>query len=400
MGVYVRALVLGSSALVKKARGRLLRCADKVGLALAQQLGKAKPSEQAPLSDVLAEAAPKDAVNAIVPLLDVGSAERRRPLRVALAKASRRARAQTEVRRLLIDTSVPPLAALDLLRALGPRAPDFAPESARAFERFARVGDFRTRYLLLEPAAALAPKLPAARTYLGRAISADADPNIRAQAARLVPQPAPFRTELLRALEDSSVRVREAAVVSLRSDGNFAKQALLQRLSEDPWPLVRSATAETMARLAPDPEVDRALCEAVDDESPSVRAPVMRAVGARAVTSCAEPIRAAVEDQEQAPDVRIAAVEALGLMCDSASLDLLTSYARRAADQMLVSGMREMAFEAIEALGRIHPPDLALRLAPLRVAKVPPAVRGAADRALASPIQCGRARRAAPVPAS
>ena len=101
-------------------------------------------------------------------------------------------------------------------------------------------------------------------------------------------------------------------------------------------------------------------------------------------------IRERLDDEEEAVIVRASAAAALGLMCDAGSLDVLTRQALQLKDPMLSSDLRSIAPIALASLSRIHPPDLAQRLAPLRGKEVPEMARRAAEAALATPGGCGR----------
>jgi hypothetical protein len=74
-------------------------------------------------------------------------------------------------------------------------------------------------------------------------------------------------------------------------------------------------------------------------------------------------------------------------VCDAGAVDMLTRFARAAAAP---AGDAEVQIgaAAIEALGLLHPPDLAQRLAPFRDKNVPPQARLLAARALARPSVC------------
>src|SRR5690606_13631082 len=94
-----------------------------------------------------------------------------------------------------------------------------------------------------------------ARAFVARALTHDDHPAVRTQAARAIGEllsgtarkpggPLPFESELLAALSDENVRVREGAartlglLVSQRAQGRL--HALLEN---DPWPLVRATAA-------------------------------------------------------------------------------------------------------------------------------------------------------------
>jgi len=281
---------------------------------------------------------------------------------------------------------------VDLLRALGDRVTQVQPEAGRALARLATPkASFRTRYLLLGPAAALAGTDAGARAILARAMTTDPSGHVRAEAAHRVPNVKEFQGELVRALSDSEVRVREAALITLqRPSGSFASRTVAKLLVDDRWPLVRSAAAVALSHHAADPSVDAALEEALDDASREVRAPVVLALGERRAIAHAASVRERLEDRDEDIGVRTNAAIALGLMCDSASLDVLTEQAERLRDPGASAEARALAPVALGALGRIHPPDLRRRLGPLLDEKAPPLARRAALATLREPGACGR----------
>ena len=390
--VYVKALLSPHRAHRLHARERLRRCGEVAADLLVQELARGNPRAQPLIAGELSLIDPARAVRSIVPLLTVDDASRRSLLRVALARASRAQEAEPEVRRLLADGSVPARATLDLMRALGDRLPRFQPQASQAFARLARAdANFRTRYLLLEPAAQLAPKDRAAADYLQRALAADPSHHIRAGAARAIAYPDQFQAEFLKALDDPQVRVREAAVEALGSGrGVFAAPAVVERLEDDDWPLVRAAAARTLGALGPRARVDEALADALGDSSPFVRAPVLQALGQRGARQHAEAVRERLDDRDEPLEVRVAAASALAAMCDQGAADLLTKYATRLADGSLPSDGRMLGSASLAALGKLHPPDLNERLRPLFGEGVATVVQQAARAALALPSQCGR----------
>jgi HEAT repeat protein len=136
--------------------------------------------------------------------------------------------------------------------------------------------------------------------------------------------------------------------------------------------------------------VDAALEESLDDASREVRAPAVLALGERRAIAHADAVRARLEDGDEDIGVRTNAAIALGLMCDSASLDVLTDQARRLRDPGASPEARALAPVALGALGRIHPPDLQRRLGPLLDEGAPPLARRAALATLREPGGCGR----------
>jgi hypothetical protein len=393
--VYLKALLSPYRAQRIHARDRIRRCGAQSADALVAALAQGPPRARPLLAGELALAAPDRAVPVIVPLLSRGSREYRRLLRVALGHATLSRRAHQPVRRALADPATGEAATLELLRALRGRLAAYLPESAQALTRLSSpTASFRTRYLVLEAAAELAKNDRGARALLRRALIADRDGRVRAQAARVVPDARLFQSDILRALEDTEVRVREAAAMTLRgagSAGSFAGSVLARRLRADDWPLVRAAAAAALGQLGQSSELDSVLGGALEDESPFVRAPAVTALGVRRAHRCAKALRDLLENEKEAVEVRIAAADALGQMCDRESLDILTKFARRLESPFLTGDLREIAPVALGALARIHPPDLKSRLTPLLAAGAPPLARRAAQSALVSPSECGRA---------
>jgi HEAT repeat protein len=246
---------------------------------------------------------------------------------------------------------------------------------------------------LLEPAAELAKKDTAARSFVARTLTSDPNRYLRLGAARAITDPKLFAAELQTGLRDREVRVREAVVDTLgQTRSDFAAAGLVERLQEDKWPLVRSRAAEAMARLGRDPNLDAALAEALEpDESPAVRAPAIQSLGARGATQHLEVIREHFEDDEEAAQVRREAARTLGILCDYESLDSLTDYALKLENPMLEPDKRSVAFAALRALGRLGSADLAERLEPiLDPRRAPVAAVQAAREALASTPACRR----------
>jgi HEAT repeat protein len=387
--VYVSALTLGAPGQRHHARTRLERCGEVAGEPLEAALRKGSSKQLALLADELALAAPAKAWRVLLPFFGSRPASERRALRKALAHAASSPSARPAIVAALNDTALPEAVSLDLLRALGPRLTEYAPESERAFLRLARPeASFRTKFLLTEPASGLMPSSTAARDFLARALRWDARPEIRAQAARVMTDPTKFQTELEAALADPAVRVREAAVGSLGGPkGAFAYPGVVRRLAEDPWPLVRRAAAEALGSQPPNPQVDQALIKALEDSSPNVRMATAQALGERRATVAGPSLSDRLADRNEVMSVRQAAARALGRACANTAADDLTRYARMLVDPTAGED-RVLAPTALGALGRLHPPDLERRLAPLLAPGAPVAIRSAARATLNRPRHC------------
>jgi HEAT repeat protein len=389
--VYLRALLGPHRAQRIHARDRIRRCGPEAADQVLAAMGKAKPGAVLVLANELALIAPERAVGAVVARLDTPNVVMRRELRIALARAASTRRAAPAVREALSSVRSE-VAGVDLLRALGPALTAFMPEAGVAFGRLATPqASFRTRYLLLEPASELEQRDHGARAFLRRSLALDPSPHVRARAASMVARADTFRDELLRAAEDKEVRVRHAVVETFgERRADFAAQSLGRRLASDDWPLVRAAAADALGALRKDPSIDKTLGQALGDDSQHVRAEVIGALGARGAGSFAPQIRERLEDDEETASVRAAAAGALGRLCDTASVELLTGYAKKLNDPLLDPELRPIAALSLEALAHIHPPDLAERLAPLRTAGATPLARRAAEAALREPGSCGR----------
>jgi HEAT repeat protein len=257
--------------------------------------------------------------------------------------------------------------------------------------------NFRTRYLLVSPAAELAATDAPASDFLRRALTTEERPEIRAQAARSVRAGNAFVNELSAATTDEAVRVREAAVLALGSArADAARDRLVQRLKDDDWPLVRAASARALSGLSPSQPGDGALTDALSDASADVRRAALASLGTHQVTASASRVEDRLNDDEELPSVRATAAVVLGAICDGAAADVLTEHARRLVDPGADDSARMIARSALSGLAVLKPPDLASRLAPLRGPKAPAVVRKAAEEALAAPGHCGPKKTEAP----
>jgi HEAT repeat protein len=242
---------------------------------------------------------------------------------------------------------------------------------------------------LLGPSALLSATSREADTSFRQSLASDPDPHVRAAALGLVSEPQRYRTELLKALEDPDVRVREASVHALSlPQASFASQALSTRLQKDQWPLVRAAAADALAHYGKDKELDQTLTAALSDDSALVRARSVRALGERRVTAAAGRVRDRLADTDEWPEVRAEAARALGALCDADSADVLTAFAKVLADPMASPDSQLIATGAAMSLGRLAQPDLARQLAPLTGKKAPPQARRVASVALSTRDTC------------
>lgn len=333
---------------------------------------------------------PGRAVEEIVIRLPTLSLDDRRLMLPILARAASAPRAHAAVRSALAR-DLPPDVTTVVLRLAGPDLAPFQPEAGAAFARLsAKDLDFRSRYLLVEPAASLASSDPSAAAFIRSAIERDPDPRVRARAAEKVSDPRHFVPALIVATNDEAVRVREAATRGLGgAEDATAEEVLRVRLLEDTWPIVRVAAADALRESSPGGENDEVLIVAMEDPSRHVRQAAILALGARGARGSAPLIRARVLDAQENADVRSAAAHSLASLCDTASIDALTTLALAAATPGADESSQLVSAAALRALGRLHPADLDARIAPLLAKDTPAMVRSAAQRAQSMPGTCG-----------
>lgn len=375
--LYVRALGGGIEGQILHARDRIQRCAEASAEPLLAATRAAKGADFAVYAGELVTVAPARAVEVLAPRLARSPASERRVLRVLLARAAASPDATDTVRRLLADTTLPEGATLDLLRALGTRVTRFGAEARAAFARLGGAAEFRTRYLLLAPAAALARTEPAAQDLLARALASANEPRLRVRALEVAPREPAYAPAFAAALRDEHVRVREAAARAA-GEGKFANLSaeLSNLLEDDAWPLARRAAASSLGVLPDDAASRTSLLEALEDPAPWVRAAAAESLGLRRSPGAAPKLRDMLDDREEPVEVRRAAALSLGALCDAGSVDLLDKLSRRIADPMSSADDRALGEAALYGLLRIHPADLEQRLAPL--AKAPATARSVA----------------------
>jgi len=376
--VYVTALGSGFDAQRLHARDRLRRCGRASAELLAARLVDAKSAEASALAEELALAAPERAVDAIFERLAKAQGGERRSLRVVLARAAAQPSARTRVSALLNEVNAPPASTLELLRALGPRAPSFMPESGAALGRVTLDPTFRMRYLSLEPAAGLAATDASARALLTGALADPNDARLRVRALEVMPRDAASSTGFVAALADKEVRVREAAAHAL-ADARLSAAApqLAALLASDEWPLARRAAGVALGAMPPEPNGDAALLASLEDTAAMVRAASATALGARRVLRAAPRLRELLADKQQHFEVQRAAAGALAVLCDAESLELLTKSAQKLSDPLASVEERAVGESALHGLARLSPKDLEQRLKPLLASPMAPAAKRA-----------------------
>jgi HEAT repeat protein len=207
------------------------------------------------------------------------------------------------------------------------------------------------------------------------------DRYLRARAAEVSGKVDALRPELVGALADGDPRVRQEALIGLRAGSGPTGSAppIMSLLAHDPWTYVRVAAAETLGESKGGGDVDVALAKATEDEQKTVRGAAVRALVSRRAKSQLPALRSRAFDDKEVIEVRRDAVEGLGILCDTSSLDDLFEIAKKGE-----GGPLQLA--AIVALGAIHPSDLAQRLSAIDQTSL--VVKDAIRRALKTTPEC------------
>jgi HEAT repeat protein len=259
--------------------------------------------------------------------------------------------AVTALGRIGDPASVPPL--IGLLRD-----PELCVEAAGAL---ARIGDRRAYEpllpLLAHERAAVRLAAIAALNSLGdprmpkeiRRLLDDADPHIRESAARIAgyfgyPECAAL---LFDRAGDVDENVRRAAIESLSNFEDESVVSLLLTAMCDPSPKIRAAAVQSLGRLGRAASLPD-LIQALKDVDAWVRYYAVRALGSLRSPESIDPLAAALRE-DQAPQVRIAAAEALGSVGGRRVVSILAPFVE-ARD-------RDIARGALVALGQVGHPD-------------------------------------------
>ena len=306
--------------------------------------------------------------------------------RHAFATAARNAPIQT-LTGMVADPQRDAHTRLELLRAIAPRLPEMTAEATAALDALlVPSADLATRYLALEPLAALAKAGDAhAATRVGAMLAHDPDWPVRARAAELARELPAVQSELVSAVDDKEPRVRQAALEAVAELRVSPAAVLVEKHleSSEPWTFVRVSAARALGAMPAARDLDKMLADALaGDSSARVREAIITALAAHRARAYSDAVTGRLDDTQELTPVRAAAARALGSMCEAKQLDRLTQLARGAADPMASGEDLELGLAAIDALSDIHPADLAGRLAKLRDKSVRDAVRTAAEHAL------------------
>jgi HEAT repeat protein len=385
--VYAR--LLSDPVHAARAERRLRQCGAASAEALVLAYEQSDAGARRALLPLLASAAPAAAIPLFAEALPRTRGRERDDYRDAFSAAARRAESREPVVRLLEDATLPAPASLELLRLLGDDIVRYEPAAGAALARIVQPpAPFALQFLALAPAARLSSRDAAALAFL-RAALRDADPHLRAEAARLAPAIGDITALLISTTQDREVRVRAAAAARLGELGVAgAEAALVQRLTDDPWPLVRATAASALAHVGTASNAVRALVNALDDEAPGVRRAALFGLGARGAISSADAVAERFQDDDENPSVRAAAVQTLATLCSPRWVDDMTEIALWLREPGRPESQLDLARASLSALGHLAPADLERRLAPLLNAKVSPLLRPAIEAALHDPERC------------
>jgi hypothetical protein len=389
--LFLRGLCDKDLVVARKAESALQRCGRASRIVDAV---KAAPAAMCPkVPTYLALLGQSAALPLLADLVATGSTQSARAdARHAFATAARNAPPQM-LTAMIGDAQRDPHTRLELLRAIAPRLPEMAAPAIAALDALLGPNaDFATRYLALEPLAALAKggdRGAAAR--IGAMLAHDPDWPIRARAAEIARDLPAIQSELVSAIDDKEPRVRQAALDAMAELRVSPAAVLVEKHLEpsEPWTFVRVSAARALGAMPAARDLDKSLADALaGDESARVRGAIIAALAAHRARAYSDAITGRLDDGQELVEVRAAAARALGSMCEAKQLDRLTELARSAADPMASGDELELGLAAIDALGDIHPADLAGRLAKLRDRSVRDAVRSAAEHALAAKGVC------------
>jgi len=347
-------------------------------------------STRASTAPLLALLGREKAAPALAEVLGDGSPATRHAVRSALALATREM-PDADVSALLAGASARPVEArLDLVRALEAqlaRARDAA--DATIASLLTGSPESRVRYLLVDPSGTLAEAGDdASRARLTELVLHDPDHTVRAHAAEHATSAKDAPSVILAGLADADPRVREALLHAVAASHLApAGPQAASLLRADPWTFVRVAAAEALGALPRADDSDKVLGEALTQLSPRVREQATLALGARGAIAYRGAIRDHLTRPKEESAVVTASARALGMLCDAQAVEALAKLALQGGSSQDAAQV-SLGLVATEALGKIHPADLAARLAPLHSKSVRPDARLAADRATAAVTPC------------
>ncbi len=373
----------------RKAESALARCNRSALIVNAVHEDKALACPK--IAGMLALLGREAALKPLTLQLGKGDAETRTSTRQAWATAAREVPGE-RLAPFLKEPSLDADRRLELLRALGPRVAEIPNEATAALDEILAAGaPLARRWLAVAPLSELAKgaSVKDGERFVAMLTSDPAWP-VRARAAELALGVATAQAALVLAVDDPEPRVREAALRTIGAQKTSAAgMVVAKRLDGDPWTFVRLAAAQAIGAMPASPDLDATLGSALAKEKSSpVEEAILVALAAHRARGALPAIRERFDDDREDASVRAAAARTLGALCDATYVDELSEIALHAGDPMVNSEGLALTLAAIEALGAIHPKDIASRLKSLDDSSVKDAVRATVKRAIASPGTC------------
>lgn len=267
---------------------------------------------------------------------------------------------------------------LPFLVAAGPHVTELPERVVADLEMMATQGSFETQYLTLGPLGNLAQHGSSRALDRVRAIMKTCskgkmcyEPALRARAVDVARSTPALQDAIAKSVWDDNPRVR------LMVTQSTLDSVVLLLLTGDTWSFVREGAVDALGQARATEAIDKRLSEVLHaDPSASVRLKAATALGLHHAGGWR--LLETLETKEEDPAVRAEAAEALGALCYAEAADELSSLARGKGEPP-----RPLQLAAVKALGRLHPRDLAERLAPLQKS-VDLGLRDAATKARAT----------------
>lgn len=403
---WVRQLLDGNEGERIRGRARLTREEDGGRAALGRALRAAQAKDELPLAQTLAELAPAAALRPIAFRLTQRSPARRLELRKVLADLTADPAFLAEASALLTDSSISRKQKLEVLRALAPAVRRLTPAAQTAAKKLLSSATYEEAFVLVPVVLGFGDSVPEARDLLlawstGARLEvsprelAALQTEILTLAAEQEACSAVLSRRALALLDDPFVRVRASAAACLAvSHGALGPEpklaaALAARAKRDEWPAVREASLGALGSLRRDAKLG-AVAETAEaavlralakDPEPSVRSRAARTLTERPTEASLTALRRSLTKDDHAA-VQAEAARSLGLLCDQEALGALTAAARGITRGARDEADVRLALNAVTALSRLDPPDLAARIAPLTTDSVPGPLRGRVERAV------------------
>jgi HEAT repeat protein len=336
-----------------EARRGLLGLGEEALEALARRLVDEDAGQRAVIVGLIGSIGTPAALRLLLERLGSAPDEDRPALRRALSDAIGRAGAPGRQAVLERAEAASGEERLALMASLIPVEPDERDRFARIVEScWEEAQGFEGRYRVLTLASG-GGAVATLQALAGRVVRDEEDRYLRAHAVEALGAMGASPSALAHlghaaADEWAGVRVSVARALGRIGPEN-AWSTVLRLLTQDPWPAVRSAAAES-AGLASGDRGLAPLMGALDDPSPLVQGTAARVLGELGRPEALPSLRALAEDDGAALPARTAAARALGAMCSTDARDALMGLVRWARERRSSPEHAQVAAAAIEVL--------------------------------------------------